>query len=246
MKKFFVSVTAVLLALNSVDLHAETVIPAEIPTAVQLSNMDINRIVCPGPMSDLIFSQEKAMTGHFSGNNAFIKFKIEEVGGEYLYAEEQSELFVVCNNTVYTLIVTPTDTPSVTLRLASPKGETFKQNIAHYKNLPLEKQALQIIREAYEETYPTSYRVTEPSIVESISPDLDVRLAQVVDVDGVGLRLKKYAVTSLAHEQRILDEKSFLSSSVSQSLLAVAIEDHHLQSGQTTRVFVVEQKGQVQ
>lgn len=73
-----------------------------------------------------------------------------------------------------------------------------------------------------------------------------MKLTQVVDVDGVGLRLKKYAVTSLAHEQRSLEEKSFLLSSVSQSLLAVAIEDHHLQNGQTTRVFVVEQKEQVQ
>lgn len=142
MKKKYISVIAVLFAMNSGNAHAETVIPAEIPTAVQLSNMDINRIVCPGPMSDLIFSQEKGMTGHFSGNNAFIKFKIEDMAGEYLYADEQSELFVVCNNTVYTLIVTPTDTPSVTLRLASPRGETFKENIAHYKNLPLEKQAL--------------------------------------------------------------------------------------------------------
>jgi len=120
---------------------ANEVIPAEIPTAVELSNMDINRIVCPGSMSDLIFSQEKGMTGHFSGNNAFVKFKIEDINGEYFYADEQSELFIVCNNTVYTLIVTPTDIPSVTLRLASPKGDYFQKNIAHYKNLPLEKQA---------------------------------------------------------------------------------------------------------
>ena len=54
--------------------------------------MDINRIVCPGPMNDLIFSQEKGMTGHFSGNNGFIKFKIEDSGDDYVYADTQSEL----------------------------------------------------------------------------------------------------------------------------------------------------------
>ena len=44
-------------------------IAAEMPTIVQLSNRDINRIVCSGPMSDLIYSEEKGVTGHFSGNS---------------------------------------------------------------------------------------------------------------------------------------------------------------------------------
>jgi len=244
--RYFVPLMAALLAMIAGNCQADTVIPAEIPTAVELSNMDINRIICSGPMTDLIFSQEKGITGHFSGNNAFIKFKIEDMGGEYIYADEQSELFVVCNNTVYTLIVTPTDIPSVTIRLASPKGDSFKKNIAHYKNLPLEKQALQIIREAYDGAYPPSYRVSEPAQVESLSPDLEVTLTQVVDVDGAGLRLKKYSVRSLVQDPVTLDEKLFLSSSVSGSILAVAIEDHSLNAGQTTRVFVVDQKEQPQ
>jgi conjugal transfer pilus assembly protein TraK len=244
--RFYVPLAAALLAMTAGNCQADTVIPAEIPTAVELSNMDINRIVCSGTMTDLIFSQEKGMTGHFSGNNAFIKFKIEDMGGEYIYADEQSELFVVCNNTVYNLIVTPTDIPSVTIRLASPKGDSFRKNIAHYKNLPLEKQALQIIREAYDGTYPSSYRVSEPAKVETLSPDVEVTLTQVVDVDGVGLRLKKYVVKSLVQEPVTLNEKLFLSSSVSGSILAVAIEDHNLDPGQTTSVFVVDQKEQPQ
>jgi len=58
-------------------------IAAEMPTIVQLSNRDINRIVCSGPMSDLIFSEEKGVTGHFSGNSAFIKFKAKRSTGNY-------------------------------------------------------------------------------------------------------------------------------------------------------------------
>ena len=141
MAKIFLA-TAVLILTLAGNCLASDVIQAEIPTAVKLSNRDINRIVCPGPMNDLIFSQEKAMTGHFSGNNGFIKFKIEDSGSEYIYADTQSELFVVCNNAVYTLLVTPADIPSVTLRLASPNGDTFKKNIAHFQKMPLEKQAL--------------------------------------------------------------------------------------------------------
>jgi len=236
------TVSALIMATNS---QADNVITAEIPTAVALSNHDINRIVCPGPMNDLIFSQEKGLTGHFSGNNAFIKFRIEDDGYGYVFAENPTELFIVCNGAVYTLIVTPTDIPSVTLRLASPKGDSFKKNIVHYQNLPLEKQALQIIKEAFDEIYPSSYRITEPDQKITLTPDLVTTLLQTVDVDGVGLRLKKYQVTSLVTNLTV-DEKIFLSSSISDSILAIAVEDHNLDSGETTRVFVVEKKEQVQ
>ncbi|WP_319549532.1 type-F conjugative transfer system secretin TraK [Desulfogranum marinum] len=244
-RKSFLTATALIIAATG-NCLADTVIPAEVPTSVELSNKDINRIVCPGPMNDLIFSQEKGMTGHFSGNNGFVKFKIKDMGNDYIYADTPSELFVVCNNVVYTLIVTPTDIPSVTLRLASPTGDSFKKNITHYKKLPLEKRALQIIREAYTNIYPTSYRISEANKSIPLSPDLAVTLQQAVDVDGVGLRLKKYMVSSFAKHKIDLDEKLFLSAPVSPSILAVAVEEHSLRPGQTTRVFVVDQKEQEQ
>lgn len=235
---------AALLFLVSARLHAGEVVPAEVPTTVALSNHDINRIVCSGQMSDLIFSQEKGITGHFSGNNAFIKFKIEQQGDELVYADSPSELFVVCNDTVYTLIVTPKDIASVTLRLGTPQGESIAGNIAHHKNLPLEKQALQIIREAYNGTYPSSYRINTQGQEIPFSPDLTVNLTQVVDVDGVGLRLKQYELISIAQGETYLQEKDFLNPAVGASILAVAIENHNLASGETTRAFVVEKKEQ--
>lgn len=237
--------SAVLILTVAGGCLASEVIQAEIPTAVKLSNRDINRIVCPGPMKDLIFSQEKAMTGHFSGNNGFIKFKIEDSGSEYVYADTQSELFVVCNNAVYTLLVTPADIPSVTLRLASPSGDTFKKNINHYQKMPLEKQALLLIREAYHGDYPASYRISDSTRTVSLSPDLEIQLLQVVDVDGVGLRLRKYQATSLSEGSIDVSEHLFLSSSISNSILAVAVDNHTLELSQSTMVFVVDQKERV-
>jgi len=222
--------------------YADAVIPSDVPTMVELSNRDINRIVCPGQMNDLIFSKEKGLTGHFSGNNAFIKFIIEDNGDEYIYADTPSELFVVCNGAVYSLIATPKNISSVTVRLGSPRGDTLKENIAHHKNLPLEKQALQIISEAYKGTYPSSYRVTETNRQITLSSDLETILLQAVDVDGVGLQLKKYQIKSLASCRVSVDEKTFLSPSISNSILAIAVEDHSLQPGEATMVFVVEKK----
>jgi len=118
----------------------------------------------------------------------------------------------------------------------------LKENIAHHKNLPLEKQALQIIREAYNGTYPSSYRVTESNRQITLSSDLEASLLQAVDVDGVGLQLKKFQIQSLASCRISVDEKAFLSPSISNSILAIAVEDHSLQPGEATRVFVVEKK----
>ena len=236
------SIVLLTLLMTSAVTQAAEILP-EVPTEISVSNHDINRLVCPGQMNDLIFSQEKGMIGHFSGNSAFIKFKVEDKGGEYLHASEACELFVVCDNVVYSLIVIPKDIPSVTKRLASPKGKSFKKNIAHYKNLPLEKQALQVIREAYNETYPTSYRVAGSAKKIPLSPKFTTTLTQIADVDGVGLTLKKFQVVSNG-EKINLEEKDFLSSAVSSSILAVAVEDHVLNSGESTRVFVVEKKEQ--
>lgn len=219
-------------------------IAAEIPTIVHLSNRDINRIVCSGSISDLIFSEEKGVTGHFSGNSAFIKFRAEEINGELLYAETPSELFVVCNGAVYTLIAEPHEIASVTLNLAAPAKDAFHKNIDLYKNMPLEKQVLQIIKQGYEGGYPSSYKVANADTLIPLCGDLRVNLIQTVDVEGVGLRLKQFRVASTKNEPVELEEKTFLSLGISESILAVAIEDHVLNTGEETRVFVVEKREQ--
>jgi len=221
-------------------------ISPDMPSIVQLSNRDINRIVCSGPMSDLIYSEEKGVTGHFSGNSAFIKFKAEELDGQLTYAETPSELFIVCNGAVYTLIAEPHATSSVTLHLAAPAKDVFKKNIDLYKNMPLEKQVLQIIKEGYEGGYPSSYKVSNADTLIPLCGDLSVNLMQTVDVEGIGLRLKQFKVASKRDETMELKEKTFLSLFISEAILAVAIEDQVLNTGEMTRVFVVEKREQSQ
>ena len=221
-------------------------ISPDMPSIVQLSNRDINRIVCSGPMSDLIYSEEKGVTGHFSGNSAFIKFKAEELDGQLTYAETPSELFIVCNGAVYTLIAEPHATSSVTLHLAAPAKDVFKKNIDHFKNMPLEKQVLQIIKEGYEGGYPSSYKVSNADTLIPLCGDLSVNLMQTVDVEGVGLRLKQFKVASTKDETMELKEKTFLSLFISEAILAVAIENQVLKTGEATRVFVVEKREQSQ
>jgi len=234
--------TAISLVLCCLTARAEQTVAPDVRTAVKVSNHDINRFVCPGPMQDMIYSKEKRLTGRFSKSSAFIKFTIKKIGNRLEYATEESELYLVCEGNVYNILAQPSNVAAKTIRLIPPAGDSYKKNIALFKNMPLEKQALNIIREAYKETYPSSYKVSAVQQKVAIKPDLDVRLTQYVDVEGIGLRLKKYEIKSIALANIAVTETDFLRSSISDSLLAVAVEDHTLRPRETTRLFVVEKR----
>lgn len=229
----------------SATVYAEQTVAPDVRTTVRVSSHDINRFVCPGTMQDLIYSKEKDITGHFSRQDAFIKFKVKQVGTSKQYATEDNELFLVCDGNVYTVIAQPTDIPSTTIRLTPPAGDSFKRNVAIFRNMPLEKQALHIIRQAYSDQYPSSYTLTTPETGAqvAIKPEVEALLVQYVDVEGVGLRLKRFAVSSRAATPIRITETDFLRASISPSLLAVAVEDHTLGPQATTRAFVVEHRG---
>jgi len=241
MKSLF-SLFICFFVLTAVPALAGEGVPAEVPTQVELSAKEINRIVCPGQMSDLIFSEEKGLTGHFSGNNAFVKFTAEEVNGKRRYSEEASEIYAVCNGSVYTIIATPTEADAVTVRLALSKSETVEKNIARYKNMPLEKQALQLIKEAYDGVFPSSYQVTDKKQSVQLCTDIDLVWQQVVEAEGAGLRLKSFKATSRMASDTELTEKPFLNPAIGNQILAIAIVERILKPKQSTRVFVVERK----
>jgi conjugal transfer pilus assembly protein TraK len=117
-----------------------------------------------------------------------------------------------------------------------------EKNIARYKNMPLEKQALQLIKEAYDGVFPPSYQVIDKKQPVHLCPDLDLVRQQVVEIEGVGLRLKTFKATARLATDTELAEKTFLAVAVGNPILAVAIEQHNLKPKQSTRVFVVERK----
>lgn len=240
MKKAFLSVCCFLLAGG--QALASDGVPVEVPTMVELSAKEINRIVCPGQMTDLIFSEEKGLTGHFSGNNAFIKFTAEEAGGKLSYSKEPSEIYAVCNGSVYTIIGAPAEINAVTVRLALSKSETVEKNITRFKNMPLEKQALQLIKDAYDGVFPSSYQVIDKAVPVHFCPDLDLIQQQVIEIEGIGLRLKSFKATSRLATELELAEKTLFTAAVGNPILAVAVEQHLLKQGESTRVFVVERK----
>jgi conjugal transfer pilus assembly protein TraK len=216
----------------------------EVTTAVDLSSTDVNRIVCPGTINDLIFSKEKGVEGHFTGNNAFVKFSIlVEADAGKQYSTTPSELFVNCSGAIYSLIGTPKRIPSVTVRLSPPAATDLKQNIDRYQALPFEKKVLQLIREAYLGEYPESYRVKVADAEVAVSADLTVRLTKTLEVEGAGLRLKEYLARPAAGRSVRITERDFLRPGMGERIVAVVVENQGLEPGQSSRVFIVEQRG---
>lgn len=240
-KSILMAATLLSLFVSPWNGYCDDGIPAEVPTMVKFSNKGINRVVCSGEFSDLIFSDNKSVSGKVSGNSAFIEFVATDIGGKMAYPTEPAEIYAVCDGIVYTIIAAPTAGINVAVvRLAPPKSNVVAKNVERFRNMPVEKQALQVIREAHEGNYPSSYKITDQSETVNICPDLNVVFRQQVDVDGIGMRLKEFRVT--ANKSVDVDEKTFLKESISDAILAVAVEDHKLTQGQTTRVFIVEKK----
>ena len=140
---------------------------------------------------------------------------------------------------VFSLIFLP-----LTRWLNPPATGDFKQNISRYQALPFEKRVLKLIREAYLGEYPDSYRIAEADTMVNISVDLSVRLVQIVDVEGVGLRLKEYKVKATADEPIHITEKDFLRAEMGERIIAVVVENHNIEQRGSSRVFIVEQRGE--
>ena len=229
--------------INSIGYCEENGIPAEIPTMVKVSQDAINRIVCNGQFKDLIYPEDRGIMGRFSGNSAYVSF-MHDGENQVVDPSEPVEIYAVCNGATYTIIAAPTKKiNAVTIRLSDPKSKSVDENISRFQDMPLEKQVLDIIREAYNGVYPSSYKVTDNNKTINICKDLTLSLIRTVDVDGVGLRLKEFTIN--ANSSVDIDEKVFMNSRVSNSLLALAIEKHQLSKGDQTRLFVIEKKGGV-
>ena len=222
-------------------LNAQMNIPPETVTPVNLSSSDINRIHCNGPIKDVIYSKEKGITVSFSGEDAFVKFLITRKEGKIHYSLTPSEIFVICNGKVYSLIAMPNRIPAQMVRLQST-GDRAKKNISAFEGIPFEKKILDIISSGYRDEYPDSFTVTRMNQPLSLFEHLAMKQVTSAHVDGEGLTLKVYAISNRNSQKVELSEKDFLRIEIGRPV-AIAVEHHLLNAGDTTRVFIVEQAG---
>jgi len=224
-------------------MTAPNVILPETTTPVALSNTDVNRLVCPEGIKDVFYSQEKGALVKISGNNAFIKFQVVKKGDALITTETPSEFHIVCGDDIYSLIGRPQRIPAQTIRLSSGKKQTIEQNLARFEGMPLEKQALALIRQAYTDQLPESYLVRTVQRPVELFPALRMRLLREILVEGEGLAVREYRLSLKDGKTPLrLAERQFLRSELTPRPLAIALDELLLETGTEARLFIVERR----
>ncbi len=215
----------------------------EITTQVRLSNSDINRVICPVDIKDVVYSEEKGLAVNLSGKNGFVKFLVVKKDGKEMYSTTPSELYFVCDGAVYTMIGIPARIPAQTVQLSPGKAGTARKNIELYGELPFEKKIITIVKRVYMNDAPDSFTKTAVNRKMDIFKDLEVILRSIYAIEGEGLRVKELDVriSPASNLETIsLKENDFLRTDVSLHPVAVSVESMTLKKGETSRVFVVE------
>jgi len=221
------------------------VIPPEVTTKIRLSSSDLNRISCSSEIKDALTSTEKGVVIKITGKDAFVKFKVLKRGDKLAYSTTPTELYVVCGNDTYSMVAVPRRVPSQTIRLSSGKDRKIKDNAALYSGLPFEKMMLKAIQDVYTEQIPESYTVLRTDKRIEVYKEVRMVLKRVVDVEGEGLRIKEYLVTLKDGPTEFkMNEKMFIRTELAENPVAISLERHILRPGDTTRAFVVEQRGE--
>lgn len=230
-----------------VESEFPTVVLPEATTTIRLSSSDLNRISCPVEIREALTSTEKGVTIKITGKDAFVKFKVTKKGDKLSYASTPTELYVVCGEETFSMIAFPQRIPSQTIRLSSGRERKIKENLSLYAGLPFEKKLLRAIRDVYTENIPDSYSVVRKDKRFSIFREIVLTLKRTVDIEGEGIRIKEYeAILRGESAEFRINEKMFLRTELAENPVAVSLERHILRQGDTSRVFVVEQRAEKQ
>lgn len=198
LKKSFFYLLAVMSPLFPPSAYGSLTIPPDSLVRVELSATDVNRVVCEGgEIKDVVYSKEKGLIVKASGSDVYVKFQVFQKEDKLVYDEAPSEMYISCEESVYSLIATPVKTPSVTVRLADRKNTRVKGNAAVFKGLVYEEKVLKFLKMAYmDELSPDTFSIEEvqgdASIPETRFSSMELRLRRVVRTEG--FVLKEYRV----------------------------------------------------
>ncbi|MFZ4857735.1 MAG: type-F conjugative transfer system secretin TraK [Desulfuromonadaceae bacterium] len=222
-----------------------TVVLPEATTTVRLSSSDMNRISCPADIREALTSTEKGLTIKITGKDAFVKFKVIKKGDKLSYSTTPTELYVVCGDETFSMVIIPQRIPSQTIRLTSGKDRKIRENQSLYVGLPFEKKVLKAVKDVYTENIPDSYSINKKEKQFLLFREIRLILKRTVDIEGEGLRIKEYevALRGVTTEFK-LNEKMFLKTELAENPIAISLERHILRTGDTSRVFVVEQRAE--
>ena len=219
-----------------------TEILPEATTKIELSNTDINRFVCPVEIKDVVYSKEKGINVKIEGKNAFVKFTVIKEDTKYSYISIPSEMYIVCGNNVYSVIVYPKRIPSQIINFSNGKLDKVKKNLNLFSEIPYEKKIMTILKDIFTDKILDSYSVTFVNRQINAFEQINLTLKRIITVEGEGLRVKEYQAKLKENAPQVyFREKDFLRTDLTSKTVAVSISTLNLKKGDTSRILIVEQ-----
>lgn len=129
MNKIIKLIISLILLLCSLEIYAEK--KPKVSTAlnemywVEMSNTDVNRVICSTPIIDIVASDEKPIHIKYRNGEAYIKFLVErnKHTKRKKYFTKNTEFYVVCEgDMIYPVMGVPKKISSRTIRLLSTRS----------------------------------------------------------------------------------------------------------------------------
>ena len=201
-------------SLPSLFAHGATelLVEPETSTPIKVSNRDVNRVHCEGAIEDVIWSNEKPLSVSPAKNgNVFVKFLVRRQGDREVASTMPADLHVVCNGQVYTMILYPKPSDSVTIHLGRGRAASLQSVTDEWGALALEERVKRITLAMFREQTPPGF-----SRVPTRGERRDVQFYQGISVQGVyelrapGLGLSATEYRVVVSQATTLDERDFL------------------------------------
>ncbi len=227
-----------------VEIHPERVV------WIDLSNTDINRVVCvEGEIENVYFSSEKGIEVPVEGKEAYIKFKILQLPeGGRKYVTTPSEFYIVCAGETYGFIARPKKIPSRTIYLVSP-GKRFQKYIDPFKKSPYDRALVTIVKAVFKDRIPPSWEEAKnfhPYSMQNLLGagdqvvPVNIRERRRFRIPGLPVVVRVFAVENPGKYLVQVNERIFLQPGFVINPIAVSLREHSIPPGLATVAVVLE------
>ncbi len=220
-------------------VFAKEVLPGQ-TTIVDMSSSDINRIICPEPVQDAVYSEEKGLSVRYVGRDIFVKFLISDQ-----IKPVPAELFLICDGDVYSLVLNPMEIGLQTVQLSSGIKKRITTNRALFAGLAYEEKISQFIQAVLTNRLPDGFRVSTVGGELPFFRQIKLDLRRIIHIEGEGLRIKEFRAELIGDSPVTLQEKDFLKKEIVSEPMAISIEAPYLtSSNRVSHILIVERTKQ--
>lgn len=234
------------LACACLSAHAaDSVVHPETSTTIELSSQNPNRLHCTeGDINDMAFPEDYPLTARAKGGNLYLSYKkLQQPDGTIKTVSESHTLHVICNGSVYTMVVKPQEGQGMTIRLGDPVAKQLRANTRLMREKSEDEIIADLLVAAYHNELPPNYTVSPSNkSLSHVIAGLTFNEVRHISLNGIGLTLKEYVIVgapgSIVPPNMIIAQGSHFS----ERLRGVSVKPERLREDGTSRLFVLESK----